>query len=168
MTQPPQWIVRIAKPLGTPWLTANVERQHYVRSRYVRAWRQATADACLAARLPYGVSPVTIYAEVHYASRQAPVKDRLNLANTIKAVVDGLTPQKMRTGKDGIKRPVPGYGFLIDDSDRHVLDTAWSLVRSQDNGIKLILTGTLTTHETPTLFDPETLTTKGTHRGRRH
>jgi len=108
------------------WLTANTRLRPIQVAGEVRLWRQAVFVACQAAKLPTGITPVRIVAVAHYAGRP-PVRDRLNLAPTIKAVVDGLGPARtlFRNGKPAIR--TVGYGFLPDDSDEHVLDTTWKL-----------------------------------------
>lgn len=117
------WTIEVPQPCA--WLTANIERDWRKRSTLVRTWRQAVVLACQAAKLPQGISPVELSAVIYYVGR-SPVRDRLNLAPTIKACVDALTPQvvKFRKGKPVISI---GYGFLPDDSDRHVLETNWYL-----------------------------------------
>lgn len=126
------WTWTIGIP-AVQWLTANRELHYRRRSELVRAWRQATVAACTRAQLPTGVTPVRLSAVAQYVTRSAPVRDRLNLAPTIKAIVDGLTPQvvKVRAGKQVVSE---GYGLLPDDSDRHVLDTTWTLQRFDPDG----------------------------------
>ncbi len=108
------------------WLTANTRLRPIQVSGEVRLWRQAVFVACQRDRLPTGITPVRIVAVAHYVGR-APVRDRLNLAPTIKAVVDGLGPARtlFRNGKPTVR--TVGYGFLPDDSDQHVVDTTWTL-----------------------------------------
>lgn len=123
------------------WLTANKQLHHHARSKAVHAWRRSVVAACHRAGLPTGVTPVRLSAVVQYTGRSAPVRDRLNLAPTIKAIVDGLTPQvvKMRAGKPVVSE---GYGLLPDDSDRHVLDTSWTLQRfDPDSPLNPVLPG---------------------------
>lgn len=127
-----QWRLEVYAP--DEWLTANIERHRQARSRKVRAWREATVAACHNARLPLGITPVNITAVVLHAGR-APVRDRLNLAPTLKAIVDGLTPA--RTFKrDGKTYTTAGYGFLPDDSDRHVTGPTWELERTHPQIIR--------------------------------
>lgn len=126
------WTITIYSP-GT-WLTANPARagEWRGRSKQVRAWREATVWACSAGRLPTGITPVCIEALCLYEGR-APVRDKLNLAPTIKAVVDGLTPARtfQRSGKT---HTTFGYGLLPDDSDKHVLRTDWNLAKTAGTG----------------------------------
>lgn len=118
------WTIRVP---ACEWLTSNPRSTaaRYARSRAIREWRQAVQVACTAAKLPTGISPVRIAAVARYQGR-APVRDRLNLAPTIKAAVDGLGPPRTIQRGATIIRTV-GYGFLPDDSDAHVLDTTWTL-----------------------------------------
>jgi hypothetical protein len=111
------------------WLTANIDRDKYKRASLVKRIRAAVVKACEIEGLPKAVGPVTIHGIIHYTSKASPVRDRLNLAPTIKALVDGMTPAKTYT-RDGKTHHVPGYGFLADDSDKHVLDTTWELKRA--------------------------------------
>lgn len=122
--------------IGVPvmqWLTANRELHYRRRSEVVASIRAGVVGACLRGNLPKGVTPVRLSAVAQYTSPRAPVRDRLNLAPTIKAVVDGLTPRavKVRNGRSVISA---GYGLLPDDSDRHVLDTTWTLQRFDPDG----------------------------------
>jgi hypothetical protein len=118
------WTLEIYAPCA--WLTANVERHYQSRATKVRKWREAVVDVCAIAQLPHGVTPVRIAAAVRYAGRR-PVRDRLNLAPTIKACVDALTPARTFT-RGGKTYVTAGYGLLPDDDDRHVVDTVWDLV----------------------------------------
>lgn len=110
------------------WLTANLHLHFQVRSRHVHAIRRAVVAACTRAQLPTGITPVRLDAVVRYIGRTAPVRDRLNLAPTMKALVDGLTPHQVKT-RAGKQIVSEGYGLLPDDSDRHVVDTTWRLER---------------------------------------
>lgn len=130
------WTITIPAP--GPWLTANIERFYLGRSAAVRQWREATVWACTAARLPTDITPVTIHAACHYVGR-APVRDRLNLAPTIKALVDALTPPRTFVRK-GKTYTTAGYGLLPDDSDKHVLGTDWQLVKAVDGVAHVELT----------------------------
>lgn len=111
------------------WLTANIDRDKYKRAGLVKKIRTAVVKACEIENLPKGVGPVAIHVLVHYTSKAAPVRDKLNLAPTMKALVDGLTPAKSFV-RDGKTHHVPGHGLLADDSDKHVLDTTWELKRA--------------------------------------
>jgi hypothetical protein len=139
------WTITI--PVPAPWLTANIERHRYKRSTLVRQWREATVVACKAARLPKSVTPVDIAGTVYYTGRR-PVRDRLNLANTIKACVDALTPHRVGT-RNGKPVVHVGYGFLPDDSDRHVRSTTWELVPAKDVGRKTPVVVLTITHVAP-------------------
>lgn len=117
--------LRVFLPERDGWLTANRSLHHMARSARVADWREATVTACHRAGLPRGITPVTITAVIAYRGRR-PVRDTANLAPTMKAVIDGLTPARtVKVGK-GINtrvRAYRGYGFLPDDSDRHLLTT---------------------------------------------
>lgn len=122
--------------IGIPvaqWLTANRELHYRRRSEVVASIRSDVFAACFRADLPKGITPVRLSAVAQHTSPRAPVRDRLNLAPTIKAVVDGLTPRvvKTRAGKPVVSG---GYGLLPDDSDRHVLDTTWTVQRFDPDG----------------------------------
>lgn len=141
MTDDDRYQLVVPAPLAG-WLTANPRHAGGAwqgRARLIRAWRQATANACLGARMPQGVTPVSITATAYYIGRTAPVRDRLNLAPTMKAIVDGLGPPREFTRK-GKLHVSPGYGFLPDDSDRHVRDTSWSLTRGDWPCVELTIT----------------------------
>lgn len=123
------WTVQVWMPAGGKWLTDNPSASgighRYARAALVRDWRDATCGACHRGKLPRNITPVRIHAVVIYIGRR-PVRDRMNLSALIKAVVDGLTPARTVMRKTG---PVHsgGYGFLPDDSDKHVLATTWDL-----------------------------------------
>lgn len=124
---PRVWHVRV--PFAGAWLTSNPSStgDRYRRSRTIKDWRETVELVCYAEGLPKGITPVAIHADVYYAGRK-PVRDKLNLAPTIKAVVDGLTPPRSWT-RDGKTYRTPGYGFLPDDSDRHVVENpTWDLL----------------------------------------
>ena len=135
------WTITIYGP--GQWLTANPARagEWHGRSKLIRAWREGTVWACKAAHLPTGITPVTVDALCLYEGR-APVRDRLNLAPTIKACVDALTPARSFT-RSGKTYVTAGYGFLPDDSDKHVLRTDWTLAKTGGSGpprVELTLT----------------------------
>lgn len=114
------WTIRV--PFAGEWLTANRSSRY---RWHAPAWREAVMVACRQAKLPTGVTPVTIHAVCHYAGRP-PVRDAENLAPTMKAMVDGLTPTRLfiRLGRPHQRG---GYGLIPDDSDRHVLRRTWDL-----------------------------------------
>jgi hypothetical protein len=128
------------------WLTANQRRDWRQVADLVRQWRESAVLGCRAARLPKGITPVRIHAVCCYGSRRPPVRDRLNLAPTMKAIVDGLTPQRihMRSTTPGVS---VGYGLLPDDSDKHVLATTWTLEPSSQLGKSWVLV--VVTHVLP-------------------
>jgi len=121
---PRTWHVRVP---ACEWLTANPRSttNRYGRSRIIRDWRQAVVAACTQARLPRGVSPVTIDVMINYVGHR-PVRDTPNIFPTVKAIVDGLVPIRVWT-RAGRRHITPGYGFLPDDSDKHVRRLDWDL-----------------------------------------
>lgn len=123
-----KWHVRV--PFCGTWLTANPKStaDRYGRAETIRNWRWATAISCRSAKLPQGITPVTIHADVFWVGNR-PVRDKLNLAPTIKAIVDGLCPEREWT-RNGRAHRSPGYGLLPDDSDKHVHATTWNLKQS--------------------------------------
>lgn len=42
--------------------------------------------------------------------------------------------------KDGRRHTRGGYGFLPDDSDKHVLDTSWEVLPGVKPGVDLYIT----------------------------
>lgn len=122
----------VTVPFAGQWLTSNPKSttDRWGRSGAVKDWRVSVTLACRAAKLPKDLLvPVTIHAVCWYAGR-SPVRDKINLAPTLKAVVDGLGPERRftRTFRGNIRHYVsPGYGLLVDDDDKHVMDTTWEL-----------------------------------------
>lgn len=136
------WTIRI--PFAGEWLTSNPRStgNRYGRSRAIKDWRNATSAVCHAEKLPTGLQRVRLDFEVHFTGR-APARDRLNLAPTIKAAVDGLTPLKVVTRKDGVRYTMGGYGLIPDDSDRHVASTDWIQVPASVPCLMLTITEVL-------------------------
>jgi hypothetical protein len=133
------WLLQVVAPGA--WLTANVERHRFQRSTLVRQWRDATWYGCVLAKLPRGITtPVSIHLDVIHATARAPVRDRLNLAPTVKAIVDALTPPRQFT-RGGRTYTTVGWGFLTDDSDRQVLDTTWHLRMAEPGELRPGLVG---------------------------
>lgn len=109
---PRTWTITISAPCA--WLTANSRMHRMAEAKLIKQWRLA---ACLAARwakLPTGLDKVRIDAVAHFRGR-APVRDSDNLRPTLKAVIDGLGPQRLN--KRGV---VPGHGLIADDDDKHL------------------------------------------------
>lgn len=132
----PGWTWCIEIPFAGQWLTAN----RASRYRYgARDWRHSTMVACQKARLPKGITPVRLHAICWYASPRAPVRDNQNLAPTLKAIVDGLTPTVIST-RAGKPHTRGGYGLIPDDSDRHVLSTTWEIVPGTRPRVDLFVT----------------------------
>lgn len=127
-------------PFAGEWLTANRS------SRYRHGasdWRHATMLACRAAKLPLGITPVSLHLVFRYVGRRPPVRDRMNLYPTVKAIVDGLTPLRHST-RAGKPHTRGGYGLIPDDSDRHVAEIKWSLgpTSTGQPGVDLCVTHT--------------------------
>lgn len=116
---------RVEVPFAGEWLTSNRTGRY---RHGATPWRNSTMLACRAAKLPTGLTPVTIRVTAYYVGR-SPVRENQNLYPTIKAIVDGLTPLKVshRLGKPHTRG---GYGLIPDDSDTHVRDLWWRLERS--------------------------------------
>jgi hypothetical protein len=131
-------IYTVYVPAAQAWLTANIERFRYRRAELVRDWREATWLACREMKLPTGITPVTIHAVCRYVGRR-PVRDNMNLAPTLKAVVDGLTPPRTTVRKGKTFRTV-GYGLIPDDSDSHVRRITWELKPADARGARIELT----------------------------
>lgn len=134
------WRIRIPVPVAAHgWLTSNNHEERYGQAKRVRAYRKAAADAGRRAGLPMGVSGVYLHYRCVYVTPKSPVRDRLNLEPTIKALTDGLGPERgwLRQGR---RQWSPGCGFLVDDSDRHVLGTSWDLQREPDALPYVVLT----------------------------
>lgn len=124
-----QWTVTVVAPAR--WLTENNRRADPIaQGRDVAKWRGAMAQEGRRLNLPERVSGVTLFYDLYHTGRRPPVRDKLNINPTIKALTDGL-------GREGSGR---GCGFLIDDSDRHVVDTDWAWHRSQERVPYVVLT----------------------------
>lgn len=117
----PEWTLVIPAP--EEWITSNqlTKMNRYRRAELVRAWRGATVNYAVQARLPRGLDRVEILAIAQFWG-QPPVHDTENLRPTLKAVVDGLGKTTRRTvgGKVHIQ---PGYGLIPDDNHRHLGET---------------------------------------------
>lgn len=117
MDNPRQWTLTIQAP--APWVTANHRGHTRNIARAIRPWREAAYWAAKYANLPKGLALVQIDTVARFRGR-APVRDRLNLYPTIKAVVDGLGPRREIHYKDGRRAVAVGYGLVPDDDDKHV------------------------------------------------
>jgi crossover junction endodeoxyribonuclease RusA len=112
MTEPRTWTITISAPCA--WLTANSRMHRMAEAKLIKQWRLASCLAARWAKLPTGLGRVRIDAVAHFRGR-APVRDTDNLRPTLKAVVDGLGPQRIT--KRGV---VPGHGLIADDDDGHL------------------------------------------------
>lgn len=119
MTAPRTWTITITAPC--PWLTANDRRHWAAQAELVKQWRLASCLAARWAKLPTGLDRVRIDAVAHFRGRP-PVRDRDNLQPTLKAVIDGLGPEKQTK-----KGKTPGYGLVPDDSDKHLAGTSLAI-----------------------------------------
>jgi len=116
------WQLTILAPCE--WLTANKINDtwnRYARSRLTRQWRQAIVDSCRQGQLPTGehrLDLIQVEAIARFRGRP-PVRDSENLRPTLKAAIDGLTPERYLSRKES-RIPVPGWGLIPDDSDKHL------------------------------------------------
>lgn len=117
------WTIKVEAPC--PWLTANDRRHPLAQSKLIKMWRGATYAAARVAKLPTGLLRVRIEAVAHFRGR-APVRDRENLAPTLKAVVDGLGPSREYMWR-GTKVHGIGYGLFVDDDQKHVDGPHWTI-----------------------------------------
>jgi hypothetical protein len=134
------WTIMV--PFAGKWMTANDRTRPIAAAGIIRDWRQAVFYACTEAKLPKGlVTPVRIHLACWHVGR-APVRDRANLAPTVKAIVDALTPARGFVYR-GQQRRTIGYGLIPDDSDKHVVDTTWVLVPGIRPRVDLTITEVL-------------------------
>ncbi|MGY4098067.1 hypothetical protein ACW2Q0_00645 [Nocardia sp. R16R-3T] len=124
----------LALPWTSPPLSMNDGGQtvgaRMAKSRKIAQIRRDVVTLARKARLPKGIAYAVI--TLHYRPRDNRPRDSVNLAPTLKAVVDGLTPQKAVTTKRGFNVH-PGYGFVPDDSTRHV-STPESVIHPAERG----------------------------------
>ena len=97
------WTLRFTAP--AEWLSAN-KRYKRRPDVAIRAWRQATTVHARAAKLPQGLSRVSVYATLHFTNRLR--RDAHNYVLVVKSCIDGLVD----------------YGLIGDDDRRHLLWTA--------------------------------------------
>lgn len=103
----------------------------FAKARKITEIRRTVVTLAIATKLPKGVDRATI--TLHYRPRDNKPRDSVNLAPTLKAAVDGLTPQKIVTTKRGFNVH-PGYGFVVDDSTRHV-STPEPIIHPAERGL---------------------------------
>ena len=119
-----RWTSTLIAPCA--WLTDNAvlgRLSNQERARLVRKWRKAMADCCEAGGLPNGdnrLDWIRVRATTRFLNHP-PIRDDNAgaLHHTLKAVIDGLAPEKRRTVK-GEVRISPGWGLIPDDSDRYL------------------------------------------------
>lgn len=116
-----EWTLVIPAPAD--WITSNqiTKISKYERAALVRAWRGATVNYAVQARLPQGLDRVEILAIAQFWGTP-PVRDTENLRPTVKAAVDGLGKATRRT-VGGRVHIHPGYGLIADDNFRHLGET---------------------------------------------
>lgn len=122
------WTLTLLAPCE--WITKNKVNDQWDRykvAKLTKTWRQSMVSACANGGLPHGdnrLDYIRIEAEARFRGRAA-VRDRNNLEPTLSAIQDGLTPAKVLTRK-GRRIPIPGWGLIPDDSDKHVeLSRIW-------------------------------------------
>ena len=109
---------RLTIPAPAKWLSANGSYGRWERARHVKTWREATLVHARAARLPRGLAKVRVDAVLTFATRRH--RDEHNYMPTLKAIVDGLGPDKSRVTKTGKHISAPGYGLIADDTPEHL------------------------------------------------
>lgn len=114
-------MIRIDLPWTAPPLSLNDRAASrgaiLARAQRIGEIRGEIATRGKAAKLPVAVDYATI--TLHYRPRDNRPRDSVNLAPTLKAVVDGLCPPKVVKTKRGWNVHA-GCGFLRDDSTRWV------------------------------------------------
>ena len=109
---------RLIIPAPAKWLSANGSYSRWERARHVKTWREATLVHARAARLPRGLARVRIDAVLMFPTRRH--RDEHNFMPTLKAIVDGLGPDRSRVTKTGKHISAPGYGLIPDDTPAHL------------------------------------------------
>jgi hypothetical protein len=111
------WTITVAAP--TVFLTENERRRSIAKADDVSLWRGAVKTACQRARLPQDVSCRVRIAVTYRFAGRPPVNDLHNIMPTSKAIIDGLTPQRVVRTKTGANVHI-GYGLIPGDTDRWV------------------------------------------------
>ena len=109
---------RLVVPAPAKWLSANGSYSRWERARHVKTWRAAALVHARAARLPRGLAKVRVDAVLTFATRRH--RDEHNYMPTLKAIVDGLGPDKSRVTKSGRAISAPGYNLIADDTPAHL------------------------------------------------
>jgi crossover junction endodeoxyribonuclease RusA len=126
---------KIVLPWTAPPLSLNdggaTRGARMAKARIIAKIRGDVANLARKAGLPKGVAYAVI--TLHYRPRDNRRRDSVNLAPTYKAVVDGLTPQKVVKTKTGFKVHA-GYGFVNDDSTREV-STPEPVIHQSERGM---------------------------------
>lgn len=112
------WTVTV--PARCRWMTSNKGNARSKGGRMAiahltRQWRFNAYSAASLAKLPTGLDHVRMDFEARFRG-PAPVRDRMNLYPTIKAVIDGLGPSRISA-----RTPYAvGWGLIPDDDDTHL------------------------------------------------
>jgi hypothetical protein len=112
------WRLTIVAPAR--WLSANDQANWYAKVGPIRQWREAAYWAAVQAKLPKGLGRVHITATLHFTDRRR--RDADNLHPTLKPIIDGLGPQRVRVVR-GMPRVALGYGLIPDDTPEHLTTT---------------------------------------------
>lgn len=105
------------------WINSNERRHPLARHRLQKAWRSAAVAAATTAGLPAGIGLDLVEIRAVLRFRRNARRDRNNYADTVKAIVDALSPTRTdaRTTGGVVKEVTSGgIGLLIDDNDRVV------------------------------------------------
>jgi hypothetical protein len=98
-----EWLLRFPAPAD--WLSAN-KRYKRRPDKEIRAWREATALHATAAKLPRGLTRISVYATIHFTDNRR--RDAHNYVLNVKSCIDGLVD----------------YGLIPDDRREHLQWTA--------------------------------------------
>lgn len=133
--RPPRTTAILGLPWSAPPLSMNdsgaTRGAMFAKARKITKIRGDVVNLARQAGLPKGIDRAAI--TLHYRPRDNRARDSVNLAPTLKAVVDGLTPQKIVKTKKGFNVH-PGYGFVVDDSTRHV-STPEPIIHPAERGL---------------------------------
>lgn len=99
-----RWVLDFERP--DDWISANARDHWASKAKKTAAWRSAAATHARAMGIPQ-LDKVAFIAEPRWTNRRH--RDALNVADTFKACVDGLTDA----------------GVLVTDCDCHVLSTTF-------------------------------------------
>lgn len=94
-----EWVLDFPRP--DEWVSANARDHWAVKAAKTKAWREAAATHAQAANIPL-LHRVHFTCEPRWTTRKR--RDALNIAPTIKAVIDGIVDA----------------GVIVDDADEYV------------------------------------------------